>query len=306
MKRLVPNLTRRGVRHFLYFLQTNLKYDINQIASDVLVQNAFYQVDIHKIKSILKSEKIVFFDIGARNGINKNLNKYKDILDIYLSDADETESSALESKGVNVIKKGISRKNQDEIDLYLCKKPAVSSVLKPNGRFLSFYTQGNNDRFKVIRKTKINTTNVSSIFKHRSSLDLLKIDVQGYELEVIKGFGEVRPLLIETEISFLPLYENSTTFFELGKELYDMGYILFHTTYGSRKVSNTHINQLPIHGDAWFIPDWTRKKGLNIIKDRMTKLEALMFIYGMEDIFNYATSEIQSNKQNPVSHTRDS
>jgi len=72
-----------------------------------------------------------------------------------------------------------------------------------------------------------------------------------------------------------------------------MGYVLFHLVYSNRSINNRHINHIPVHGDAWFIPDWTRKKGIDIIKGRERKWEALMLIYGMEGIFDYATSEIK-------------
>ena len=189
-------------------------------------------------------------------------------------------------------------KDEDEEELYLCKKLACSSILKPSGRFLDLYTQGNSSRFEVIKKEKISITNISTIFKHRNSLDFLKIDVQGYELEVIKGFGKVRPLLIETEFSNVPIYQDSVTFFELGKEIYDLGYIMFHLSYGSAQrpifslFTRKHVNQIPIHGDAFFMPDWTRKKGIDIIKGRKAQWEALMLIFGMESIFDYANSEI--------------
>ena len=40
-----------------------------------------------------------------------------------------------------------------------------------------------------------------------------------------------------------------------------------------------HVNQIPIHGDAFFMPDWTRKKGIDIIKGRKAQWEALMLIF---------------------------
>jgi FkbM family methyltransferase len=295
MKSKIGHIITAITMYILSFLHTRLKLDIIHITSNV-IKKLFYQVNTHKIKSILQSEKIVFFDIGSRGGIDNGLDKYRDVLDIYVSDADATESEKLSNEeNFHIINKGIGQKSEDCIDLYLCKSLLMSSVLKPSGKFLNFYKKGKSSAFKVTKKEKINTTNISNIFKSRSLLDLLKIDVQGYELEVIKGFGKVRPLLIETEISFVPLYEDSATFFELGKKLYDMGYILFHSSYKSRNVNNRHVNQIPVHGDAWFIPDWTRKKGVDIIKGRERKWEALMLIYGMEGIFNYAISEIKNN-----------
>jgi FkbM family methyltransferase len=301
IRKIIEAIIKRITIRVLSFLNTYLKFDIISIASNTINKRHFYQVNINKIKSILKSEKIVFFDIGARGGINKDLAKYRDVLDVYVSDTDASESVKLSNEeGFHVINKGIGQKSEDEVDLYLCKKPAVSSVLRPNGRFLKYFTHGHLSRFEVINKEKVSTTNISSIFKYRDCLDLLKIDVQGYELEVIKGLGEVRPLIIESEVSYVPLYQDSATFFELGKELYDMGYIMFHSSFRCIQspillpFTKKHVNQIPVHGDAWFIPDWTRKKGIDIIKHREKKWKAIMLLYGMESIFDYAISEIKN------------
>ena len=50
----------------------------------------------------------------------------------------------------------------------------------------------------------------------------MKIDVQGYESQVLAGMGPVRPIIIDIEISFIPLYKNSSIFYDIGKTLYDM------------------------------------------------------------------------------------
>lgn len=291
-------ILRSMVMRFLSFLHVYLKFDIVFLASNTINRFHFYRVNVNKIKSILKSENLVFFDIGARGGINPSIEKYMDILDVYLSEADDSESTKLNNEEVLYkVHKGIGRTSQGEVDLHLCKKPELSSFLKPNGRFLDYYTNENPSRFEVINKTKIDITNVSTIFKNRDSLDILKIDVQGYELEVIRGLGEVRPLIIETEISFVPIYQDSATFFDLGKEIYDLGYIMFHSSYASVKSpkllssTNKDVNQIPIHGDAWFVPDWTRKKGMDIIKNREKKWEAIMLLYGMKSVFDYAAFE---------------
>ena len=301
IRKIIETIIKSITIRVLSFLNTYLKFDIISIANNTITKRHFYQVNINKIKSILKSEKIVLFDIGARGGINKDIAKYRDILDVYVSDADASESVKLSNEeGFHIINKGIGQTSEGVVDLYVCKKLAASSVLRPNGRFLDYYTSGNTSKFEVIKKDKINITNIDNIFKNKNSLDILKIDVQGYELEVIKGLGEVRPLIIETEISYVPLYEDSVTFFELGKEIYDMGYILFHSSYRSMQspillpFTKKNVNQIPIHGDAWFIPDWTRKKGIDIIKHREKKWEAIMLLYGMESIFDYAISKIKN------------
>jgi len=82
-----------------------------------------------------------------------------------------------------------------------------------------------------------------------------------------------------------------------GDFLYDIGYILFYTTYAGKSSPEKHKTNkpydetiIPLHGDAWFMPDWTRNEGIEMIKGRENHYEALMLMFGMEEIFNYSKS----------------
>ncbi|MEN9632264.1 MAG: hypothetical protein RL077_668 [Verrucomicrobiota bacterium] len=60
----------------------------------------------------------------------------------------------------------------------------------------------------------------------RSEGILLKADVQGYELEILKGAGDIlnSVVAIQIECSFVPLYENSPLMGELLEFLYERGF----------------------------------------------------------------------------------
>ena len=49
-----------------------------------------------------------------------------------------------------------------------------------------------------------------------------------------------------------------------------------------------------MHGNAWFMPDWTRSEGKKIINGRDDKWFAIMLIFGMENVFNYASDRMRS------------
>ncbi len=63
-----------------------------------------------------------------------------------------------------------------------------------------------------------------------SRIDLLKLDVQGYELNVLKGARELlagrRIGCLVLEVTFIPLYENQATLHELTALLSDHQYDL--------------------------------------------------------------------------------
>ena len=76
-----------------------------------------------------------------------------------------------------------------------------------------------------------------------------------------------------------------------------MGYVQFHLSYGSKSSpkkihENPFIGTLiPMHGDAWFMPDWTRENGREIIREREKEYKALMLIFGLGEICEYALEE---------------
>ena len=149
-------------------------------------------------------------------------------------------------------------------------------------------------------------TTIAAVLKETSrQVHYLKLDTQGTELDILEGLGEYRPIIIKTEISFVPLYKDQTIFFHLAKFLYDMGYVLFHLGYGSKSSPPKTLGRgsllykrrsfagtlIPMHGDAWFMPDWTRKMGREIICGREKEYKALMLIFGLGEIYEYALEE---------------
>jgi len=61
-------------------------------------------------------------------------------------------------------------------------------------------------------------------------IDILKLDLQGYELEALKGCGGVlgKTKSITTEIEFVPLYEDQVVFGELDMFLRESGFQLLN------------------------------------------------------------------------------
>lgn len=73
-------------------------------------------------------------------------------------------------------------------------------------------------------------------------IDLLKIDVQGYELEVLKGAslmlssGRIRVIVLE--VNFAPLYERQASFEEISTFLQSNGFhlsCLYDFAFSTRK-----------------------------------------------------------------------
>ena len=78
---------------------------------------------------------------------------------------------------------------------------------------------------EIIKKEKVKTKKLDSL---EEKIDFLKIDVQGYESEVIK-YGEEKiknSLVVQIETSPIPLYKNEKTFSEVIGTLEKLGFSL--------------------------------------------------------------------------------
>ena len=108
--------------------------------------------------------------------------------------------------------------------LNICKAPGMSSFLEPDINYLKNF-HGFEDWSKIIKKVKVKTKKLSEI---EDSIDFFKIDVQGYESEIIKhGKDKIKnSLIINIETSPTPLYKDEKTFSSIISELEKLGFNL--------------------------------------------------------------------------------
>lgn len=109
--------------------------------------------------------------------------------------------------------------------LRLCQASGMSSLLKPNAHVLKHFA-GFPEWGTVLREEPVDTIRLDDIAEI-AALDFLKIDVQGSELSVFRG-GRAKladAVALQTEISFICLYENQPTFGEVDAELRGLGFV---------------------------------------------------------------------------------
>ena len=263
-------------------------------------ESKFFNVDVNKISSILGNEKIEIFDVGAAGGLEKmsGFSKYKKYCNLtFVEPRNDDSLELIDDKSLR-ISKLIGLENGNAY-LNITENETKSSMLHPSGSFLHYFLN-NQQGFRLKKTLLFEVTNINTVLNQTGNcIDFLKLDTQGNELDILIGMGEHRPLFIQTEVSFVPLYKNSSIYFELANYLYDIGYILFAQTYVSGSTTkNDNIvnwsksNTIPVHGDAWFMPDYTREKGRKIIRNRKSQYEALMLIYSMKDIASEALEDL--------------
>ena len=89
---------------------------------------------------------------------------------------------------------------------------------------------------RTIIRCQTKTLDALASEANMSRIDLLKLDVQGAEHLVLKGGKTIltSTFMIWTEISFKPLYEKSSDFFEIYKILSSIGFKLMEIEPGFR------------------------------------------------------------------------
>ena len=87
-----------------------------------------------------------------------------------------------------------------------------SSMYMPNEEAFDLHRIRKKDfkNYKVTRTIQIECDTISNQLSELNvnMLDYLKIDTQGAELEILKGIGSFRPLLIKIEAHFFSIYKN--------------------------------------------------------------------------------------------------
>jgi FkbM family methyltransferase len=109
--------------------------------------------------------------------------------------------------------------------LHICKAPGMTSLFKPDPRVLAQF-DGFAEWGRVVGEERIATRRLDDIAEVEA-LDFLKIDVQGSELAVFRGGRErlSRAVAIQTEVSFVALYEGQPAFGDIDVELRQMGFV---------------------------------------------------------------------------------
>jgi FkbM family methyltransferase len=111
---------------------------------------------------------------------------------------------------------------------YMTAFSACSSFLEPD--LDSFRGAPHVDLFRVVRTAELPMRRFDSVIREGTipSIDFLKIDSQGFELNVLQGFGaELDKLLgVRLETQFRPMYKNQGLFHDIYDYLSARGFIL--------------------------------------------------------------------------------
>jgi FkbM family methyltransferase len=188
--------------------------------------------------------------------------------------------------------------------LNICDAPGMTSILEPDLQYLNLF-HGLAEWAQIIKKINIQTKKLDEI-NFKEKIDFFKIDVQGYEYEII-NHGEKKieeSLIIQIETSPIPLYKNEKSFSCICSKLEDLGFNL----HMFNKINTRCFKPMRVQKDIYtginhlFQLDCVFIKNLNLIDtlsvEELKKMSLILFYsfksYDLADMLIQRISEIES------------
>ena len=266
---------------FFSFLKANSRV-INYLIEKRINENEFYNFE-KNIKEILKNKTIIAVDVGSQGGFNSDgyiSNKYNSFFKPILFDP--IKDSELQ-KDIIYINKGLWSSKTNKKLYVLDKRPGSSSMYKPNLNAFKMYGFKEKDfnLFDVTSTKIIECDTLENNLKNLNieSVDYLKVDTQGAELEILRGLGKYRPLLIKCEVQIYPMYEGIPEWTELLNYLSKLNYIISDW----RQIGSNNT-RTPVEMDMIFVPNFNKDEGKNIILKNEDKFISLMLMSGQIEL----------------------
>ncbi|MDC0903074.1 FkbM family methyltransferase [Pelagibacteraceae bacterium] len=259
---------------------------INRRAINYLSEKSFFSNNNHDfknlIKSLLKEKKIIALDVGAQGGFNSDhflSDKYNIFFDPILIEPIKEEAEKLKIKNKNVIANALWSSRERKIINILGNRLGSSSMYEPDPNLFDLHKikKKDYDDYKITSKVEVQCETLSDSLKNLNikTLDYLKIDTQGAELEILKGIGNYQPLIIKIESHVHTMYKNVPSWNELLEFLYRQNYVLVDW-----KGIGSHATRVPAEMDMIFIPNFNSDLGKKIISQNEEKFTSLMLIFG--------------------------
>jgi FkbM family methyltransferase len=174
-------------------------------------------------------------DVGARGGIEPHWNAYDQQLICLGFEPDGAECERLNQMiskpKVQFYAAALGRQREQRL-FSLCRLPGGSSFYPANHQFLQRFPPEHAQALEVIKTVELETTDLDSFAQSREfpAIDFMKLDVEGSELDVLKGATTVLQesvLGLSLEVLFHDALRSQPTFSQIDLFLSSLGFKLF-------------------------------------------------------------------------------
>lgn len=248
----------------------------------------------------LKRDGFGYVDAGARDGVHAVFADAAPLLEVVGFEPDAEECRRLSAaahgwRSATYLPWALGARDGEQ-PFHLCRSRGTSSCYRPNRTWLERFPDP--QRYDVVETQTVRVRSLDSLRRDASarlpsSIDFLKLDVQGAELDVLHGAGETLRQVtgIEVEVEFAPLYEGQPLFRDVDAYLEERGFSLFKLRRKSwvRRNRQQHprisAGQL-IAGDALYLRDPLVSNGRGAWTAH--QVEALVLTAALYDLNDFA------------------
>ena len=275
---------------FLTLFKANSR-TINYLTEKRIKENNIYKFD-EKIEKFLKGNKIIAVDVGSQGGFNSDAFFSKNYIRFFKPILFDPIKDDVPKKDEIYINKGLWSSQKTKNLYILGKRPGSSSMYIPNKDSLKIYGFKEKD-FKLFEVTSTQQIECDTIENSLNELkirniDYLKVDTQGAELEILKGLGKYKPLLIKCEVQIYPMYKDVPEWTELLQYLSKLNYMISDW----RQIGSSCARS-PVEMDMIFIPDFNTQEGKKLIFDNQDKFISLMLMSGQIELLKRISEILQ-------------
>lgn len=232
------------------------------------------------LPEVWRDQTLVYADIGARGGPPPEWLKLSRQINYICFEPDPEESAALELLFRNtesftgtVCKRALGAENK-KATLHLTNFRPSSSLLPPNEEVLHNLSVAK--RFRIEQSIEVETGTLDEeLRKIGRSCDFFKADVQGYELEILRGAKETLDQAVgcELEVSFIEIYKNQPLFADIDIFMRSRGFFLadLERIWWTRRAAPEELQErgTMAYGNVCYL-----KNGITMPSNRQTALKS--------------------------------
>jgi FkbM family methyltransferase len=214
-----------------------------------------------RIPAVSDRPNFVLVDVGAAGGFQKKWGVLGPYLRVIGFEPDSRSFDSLEPKpNVHYINAALGKANDKRV-LYLTSKETCSSTFPPNFNFLKNFPDP--DRYAVIGEQPFETRALDDVmgeeFAELPSVDFIKLDVHGVEIDVINGSSQTIAngvLGFEIEATFQEIWHGQDKFGDIHSTITKLGFELYDIRTNFWRRTNRRTGQAKgqiIYADALYL-----------------------------------------------------